>query len=152
MCSALCLNWWVSGDAPAENIRPDFPFAWARQTLAQYLGLRPYYYGDYYPLTPYSQAPDVWMAYQLDRPDLGKGIAVVLRRPQSPYESARLILKGLRPEATYRLRNLDTNVRVRASGQSLQTEGLSVAITAKPGSALWEYELQKPSERKPIKQ
>jgi hypothetical protein len=32
MCSALCLNWWVSGDAAAERIPEDFPFGWARRT------------------------------------------------------------------------------------------------------------------------
>ena len=73
MCSSLCLNWWVSGDVAAERIPPNFPFAWAKQTLEQYLAFRGIYYGDYYPLTGYSQARDVWMAYQLDRPDLGKG-------------------------------------------------------------------------------
>lgn len=94
MCSALCLNWWVSGDVPAERIPADFPFAWARQTLEQYLKLRPFYYGDYYPLTPYSQARDVWLAYQLDRPEQGEGLIVALRRPDSPYETARLALRA----------------------------------------------------------
>ena len=98
MCSSLCLNWWVAGDVPAERIPADFPFDWARAHPGSVpASCEPFYYGDYYPLTGYSQARDVWMAYQLDRPDLGEGLVVALRRPESPYESARFPLRGLEP-------------------------------------------------------
>ena len=140
MCSALCLNWWVAGDVPAERIPADFPFAWARQALDQYLNLRQYYYGDYYPLTHYSQASDVWMAYQLDRPDLDQGLIVVLRRPESPYESARLVLHGLREDATYQIKNLDTGENIICPGKQLLHEGFNVHLKTKPDSALWTYE------------
>ncbi|HOX02093.1 MAG TPA: alpha-galactosidase [Candidatus Paceibacterota bacterium] len=143
MCSSLCLNWWVSGDAPAERIPDRFPFAWAKQTLEQYLKIRSFYYGDYYPLTAYSQARDLWQAYQLDRPDLAQGLVVALRRPDSPYESARLALRGLEADAAYQVSNLDTGERITASGKALGTEGLSVVLKARPGSALIAYERMK---------
>ena len=88
MSSALCVNWGVTGDVPAQKLPDTFPFDWCRRTLEQYLTIRDFYYGDYYPLTSYSQARDVWMAYQLDRPGKGDGLVVVLRRPESPYEDA----------------------------------------------------------------
>lgn len=140
MCSSLCLNWWVAGDIPAERIPANFPFAWAKQTLDQYLKLRPLYYGDYYPLTAYTQGRDQWMAYQLDRPDLGQGMVVALRRPDSPYESARLVLRGLADEATYVFRNLDSGEQTTRSGKEVCREGLLVVLNARPGSALWTYE------------
>ena len=142
MCSSLCLNWWVAGDAPAERIPANFPFAWARKTLAQYLELRQFYYGDYYPLTGYSQARDVWMAYQLDRPDLGKGLVVALRRPESPYESGRFPLRGLDERATYKVTNLDTRTQATRAGKELLGEGLATHVESKPGSALLLYERQ----------
>jgi len=142
MCSSLCLNWWVSGDAPAERIPASFPFAWARKTLAQYLELRQFYYGDYYPLTGYSQARDAWMAYQLDRPDLGKGLVVALRRPQSPYESARFPLRGLDEGAAYKVTNLDTQTHVTRPGRELLRGGLETRVDSQPGSALLLYERQ----------
>jgi alpha-galactosidase len=140
MCSALCLNWWVSGDAPAGTIRADFPFAWGRKTLAQYRELRKFFYGDYYPLTSHSQARDVWMSYQLDRPDLGAGLVVALRRPESPYHTARFPLRGLDGNATYQITNLDTGERSARPGRDLSREGLEVAVNALPGSALLVYE------------
>ena len=142
MCSSLCLNWWVSGDAPAERIPASFPFGWARKTLAQYLELRQFYYGDYYPLTGYSQARDFWMAYQLDRPDLGKGLVVALRRPQSPYESGRFPLRGLEDQATYKVTNLDTRAQTTRTGKELLGDGLVTQVESKPGTALLLYERQ----------
>jgi alpha-galactosidase len=140
MCSSLCLNWWISGDVAAERIPANFPFAWAQRTLEQYLKLRPFYAGDYYPLTGYSQARDAWMAYQLNRPDLGQGLLVVLRRPDSPYESARFPLRALEEKATYRVTNLDTGEQRTRSGKELLREGLGVLLPAKPDSALLTYE------------
>ncbi|MEW6745529.1 MAG: alpha-galactosidase [Planctomycetota bacterium] len=139
MCSALCLNWWVSGDAPAGEIPQDFPFAWARQTLQQYVSVRPYYYGDYYPLARYSQDPDLWIAYQLDRPDLGAGMVVVLKRPESPYRSVSYVLRGLDREATCDVRNLDTGSVLTRRGAALVTNGLEVTLEARPASALLVY-------------
>jgi alpha-galactosidase len=140
MCSGLCLNWWVSGDAPTERIPENFPFDWGRLTLDQYLSLRKFFYGDFYPLTGYSQAADVWMAYQLDRADLGEGLVVALKRPQSPYRSARFVLKGLEEKAAYAVRNLDTNDQKTYGGEALATEGLEVLLKANPDSALFLYQ------------
>jgi alpha-galactosidase len=139
MCSALCLNWWVSGDVPAQKIPADFPFDWARRTLAQYLDVRKYYYGDYYPLTAYSQARDVWMAYQLDRPDLREGLVVVLKRPESPYAAARLPLRELDAAAQYEIRDLDSGRLTTAAGADLMRQGLPVALEKRPDSALIVY-------------
>jgi alpha-galactosidase len=140
MCSALCLNWWVSGDAPAERIPPTFPWDWARRTLEQYRAIRQFYYGDYYPLTAYSQARDVWMAYQLDRPDLGTGLVVALRRPDSPYGAAQFRLHDLVANAGYLVKNLDTGEQFRQSGAALLQDGLPVTIRKQPGSVLLTYQ------------
>ncbi|SPE51202.1 exported hypothetical protein [Verrucomicrobia bacterium] len=142
MCSGLCLNWWVAADVPAERIPPDFPFAWAKSTLDQYLKLRDLYYGDYYPLTSYSQAPDLWMAYQLGQPDGSQGLVVALRRPQSPYQSARFPLRGLDEHAAYRLTNLDTRRQSTQTGQQLLETGLELELKNTPGSTLVLYERQ----------
>ena len=139
MCSSLCLNWWISGDAPAEKIPAEFPFEWAKGILEQYLKIRDCYYGDYYPLTGYSQGQELWMAYQLDRADLGKGLVVVLRRPQSPYESARLPLRGLDPQAKYKITDVDTGQERTQAGAGLLRDGLEIQLDRRPGSALLLY-------------
>ncbi len=139
MCSSLCLNWWVSGDAPAEPIRPDFPFDWAKRTLAQYKQIRHCYEGDFYPLTGYTKSTDAWMAYQLDRADLGEGVVVALRRPNSPFETARFKLRGVDANAEYDVANLDTQAAARSPGKTLLDAGVRVEINSQPGSALLFY-------------
>jgi alpha-galactosidase len=142
MSSSLCINWVHSGDGPCERLPADFPFAWARRALTQYVSIRDYYSGDYYPLTSYTQAADAWMAYQLDRPDRQDGLVVVLRRPQSPYESARFPLRSIDANATYLVTNLDTGVQLKQSGRELLEPGLGAVISGKPGSALITYQRQ----------
>ena len=144
MCSSLCLNWWISGDAPAEKIPASFPFAWAKETLRKYVQFRSLYYGDYYPLTRYSQARDVWMAYQLDEPTIGRGLVVALRRPESPYQSARFPLRGLDEQGNYQVTDLDTGERRSLTGRALVREGLEVRMKTKPDSALVMYERTNP--------
>ena len=123
-------------DAPAERIPDAFPFDWARKTLEQYLQFREFYHGDYYPLTSYSQARDLWMAYQLHRADLKKSLVVALRRPDSPYETIRVGLRNLEPEASYRVFYPDTNQQHRMQGKEIIAVGLPIQIMSRPGSAL----------------
>jgi alpha-galactosidase len=139
MSSSLCLNWWVSDDKPAEIIPDSFPFAWARKTLDQYRGFRKYYYGDYYPLTAHTTVPDTWMAYQLDRADLHEGLLVVLKRPQSPYPTARLRLRELERDARYQVELLDGGAARLHTGRELMEQGLEVQLEKAPATALVRY-------------
>ncbi len=137
--SALCVNWFHSGDGPMKKLPADFPFAWGKQVLEQYLRLRPFYYGDYYRLTVYSQDRTAWMAWQFDRPDLGEGMVQAFRRDKSPYESARLRLHGLDPHARYALTDLDTVGVTQMTGQELLANGLPIAIRDCPGAVVETY-------------
>ena len=66
-----------------------------RRVLGQWRQYAPYYFGDYYPLTPYSLDPKVWIAWQFDCPEQGEGMVQAFRRAESVYESARFTLRGL---------------------------------------------------------
>ena len=59
------------------------------------------FYGDFWPLTPYSLENNVWMAWQFDRPEAGEGVVQAFRRAENGDESA-----------TFRLRGLDAGRRV----------------------------------------
>jgi len=139
MCSALQAGLWGHGDAQQQRIPDDYPFDHARSLLDQYVSIREYYYGDYYPLTEYSQAGDAWMAYQLDRPERGDGLVVVLKRPLSPFTSASLRLRALQSDREYEVGNLDTQAVVRVRGGELMEPGLPVELPGRPDSALLWY-------------
>lgn len=138
--------------------RRAFPFAWARQMMHELRRARPYYYGDYYPLTisslnrntlfgaPFAYAEPVsslertaWFGYQMHRADLGEGMVMLLRRQESPYDTARLTLRGLKPEAEYEFEDADTGRTQCMRGADLLEKGLEAAIAERPGSSLYFY-------------
>ena len=55
--------------------------------VAAWRSVAPYYYGDYYPLTPYSLDATDWVAWQFDCPEKDGGMVQAFRRGESPYES-----------------------------------------------------------------
>ena len=126
---------------------PDFPVEQARRRIAEFKRLRPFFYGDFYPLTPYSIGDDVWMAYQFHREDLGQGMFLAFRRPNSSDLTARLKLRGLLPSSRYELNFEDTGNKQTFTGEAL-AEGIDVTIEYAPGSLLVTYKKVSPEIRR----
>jgi alpha-galactosidase len=128
-------------DTPCWDVRDaNLPYEILRRAVRDWRTYAEDYLGDFYPLTPYSLATDVWMAWQFDRPDRGSGVVQAFRRPGSAYESARFQLRGLAASGSYRLSNLDAPDTTReCSGAELMTAGVLVAISEKPGAAILTY-------------
>ncbi|MBU4286507.1 MAG: alpha-galactosidase, partial [Verrucomicrobia bacterium] len=110
-----------------------------RRLMAQFKQVAPYYFGDYYPMTPYSLERNVWMAWQFDCPEKGEGMVQAFRREQSRRVSLRLKLRGLCPERIYIVTNLDDNRTLRLTGRTLMAEGLPVTLKNRSASGLWIY-------------
>src|ERR1035437_4961407 len=83
------------------------PYDDLRQAVRDWRGYAENYSGDFYPLTPCSLGADVWVAWQFDRPEAGRGVVQAFRRESSSYETARFKLRGLDPAASYRFTDLD---------------------------------------------
>jgi len=127
----LQLNW----DVRAKEFNLDA----GRKSLAQWRAAVPYYFGDFYPLSDYSTADTVWMAWQFDCPDLEEGLIQAFRRPQCPEGSAQYKLRALDPEARYVVTDFDDGPPREMTGRQLMEGGLSIAISAQPGAALLIY-------------
>ena len=123
----------------------DLDYAAMRRLIGQWRQIAANYYGDFYPLTPWTRDDTVWMAWQFDRPEVGEGMVKVFRRHNSFYESARFKLFGLNAEANYLVSNLDTGEQERNTGRELINDGLPVTITAKPGVVILTYRKQRSS-------
>jgi alpha-galactosidase len=124
--------------------RRDLDYAMLRRILAQWRRFAPYYFGDFYPLTPYSLDPTAWIGWQFDCPENGEGMIQAFRRHESIYETARLHLQSLDPAATYRLTDLDTEKAWTASGKMLLDAGLAVTIGTRPGDVVIVYQKMAP--------
>jgi len=140
MTAGLSYGLFASGDSVQKKIDyAHFPFAEVKRSLDGYRSIQRYFYGDYYPLTEYTQANDAWMAYQFDLPDSGEGMVVVLKRPESDYTQAAFPLQGLQADAVYAIRNLDTNESTSLKGTALMQKGLQATLMKQPDSAVFCY-------------
>ncbi len=124
---------------PLEQYRPV-----ARMVKLWLDVVAPCYWGDYYPLTPWSMADDVWMTWQYDLEKENRGVVQAFRRTNSPDETRRFKLRGLDASARYRIivYNDDCDVaetRVLA-GRDLMENGLAITVSALPGVANIAYE------------
>jgi len=78
--------------------------AWFKKVFDIAARMRPFYMGDFYPLTDETGAGnDVWCAWQCDRPDLKAGFAIFFRRGAATEESRTFQLGGIAPDAEYEL-------------------------------------------------
>ena len=131
MTPALALAW--------DLRRKDRDYDSLRRLMAQWRQVADYYYGDYYPLLPYTTSDKEWLAWQFDRPESGEGMVQVFRRPKSAYDSARFKLQGLDPAARYKVANLDGAGSTETTGQELMEHGLAVLLSNQPDSAIIIY-------------
>jgi len=120
--------------------RKDFDYELARRLFTQLKQIGPNYLGDFYPLTPYSLANDVWLAWQYDRPEAHEGLVQAFRRPDSDYEAARFKLRGLEAGARYIVTDLDRPSEPQTfTGEELAKHGLLITIPSQPGAVVVTY-------------
>ncbi len=119
----------------AEPERADIDGPLLLRELKQWREVADLYLADYYPLTPYSIESTVWMGWQFDSPEQGRGMVQAFRRPGSPFETARFRLRGLEAGARYSVSGSDRAF----TGKELMESGLAVTIAEHPGAALITY-------------
>jgi hypothetical protein len=125
----------------ADVRQPGVDWARVRQVAEQWRRVAPCFLGDFHPLTPYRLDGDIWMAWQFDLPEAGRGMVQVFRREQSAYEAARFPLHGLDANARYAVTDLDdVSTKQEYAGRELMDHGLPVMLKDKPAAALLVYE------------
>ncbi len=131
MCPHLTGCWDV------RNRQLDYPRL--RELYGQWRKVADYFFGDFYPLTPYAIDNQCWMAWQFDVPEKGEGMIQAFRRGESPFESARFKLRGLRSTSRYRFSRVDETGNQVYSGEDLMQQGVVIPITAQPGAEIYIY-------------
>jgi alpha-galactosidase len=134
MGGALVLGWEING---TYNNAP-FNLAQAHEDIVEFRTLRPYFYGDFYPLTEYSTSDEAWAAFQWNRPEEREGIVLAFRRHQAAESSITVILHNLEPDGDYEVTFEDYGITLFKTGRELGS-GLSIKIPEAPGSLLVKY-------------
>lgn len=136
--SSACPSYMSEIDIRQE----DYDYGTLRRLWSEWRQLGPYFYGDYYPLTPFSRKTDVWIAWQFHRSDKGDGFIAAFRRPDAEQEALNLRLRGLAPRARYRFTVIDGPALGSAelTGERLMTDGLPLVLTHRPECTVIRYE------------
>jgi len=131
----------TTGVALGLNLQsPYVPADQLKKAITELKSLRPYWLGDYYPLTEISQNERTWCAWQFDRPDLKAGFGAFFRRPRSEQSTFETTLRGLDPEAIYDVifaESYDIKEKRVMTGAALSK--LRVEISSAPGVMLVRY-------------
>ncbi len=98
------------------------------------------YYGDYYPLTPYSLANNTWLAWQFNQPESGEGLIQAFRRTDSVFFGCQFSLQGLDPAVQYEIEDLRDDGKSRQTGRDLMEKGLLVILKNAPDVAVFKYQ------------
>jgi len=140
--SGFSANWpGLSGFSANLNVikEKDFPITWVKKMMTEAFFIRDYHYGDFYPVTGHSLTDDVWMAYQLDRPDWGKGIILAYRREKCPYPILTVKLQGLDPKTKYQIDNPCMKKKLVLTGRELMEKGFELKLEKTRSSVLIKY-------------
>jgi alpha-galactosidase len=132
------MGWHLTMGPDARDTK--FDYTEARTLFNQWRQIAPYFIGDFYPLTPYSLSEYAWMGWQYNRPEQTDGLLVVFRHAMCPDASNRLRLRGLQPEARYRLTDIDTQAAQEMTGKQLMDEGCPVMLPDRPSAKVIRYQ------------
>ena len=133
--SSVCPAWRIGHDM--RKTADDYDRI--RREVENFRRIEEFLLADYYPLEPYSQEQNVWMAFQFDSPEKGGGAVLAFRRRDCPDDSRRFKLRGLDRVATYEVTDPDTGEIARLSGAVLTEEGVPVRIASRPGAVWLSY-------------
>jgi alpha-galactosidase len=115
---------WTKLDATARDR--------VRQEIAAYKKVRHLLNKDYYPLFPQTYDQSQWVGWEFHDPATGEGFIVVLRPPQSSYAAADTKLRGVEPDARYKVWSIDGSRTRDCSGKEMLS-GLGISLA--PGES-----------------
>lgn len=112
---------------------------WLKTRVAEAKRCRPYFYGDFYPLTEGNRVDDAWLAYSMFLPQEDKGIVVAFRRPKSPISALTVDLQPIDPAKTYEFEDADSGEKWILDGKTVRENGFIIKTTAPRQSKLIYY-------------
>jgi len=118
---------------------PKLDYEPLKRLIEQWRELSPNLLGDFYPLTAYSLRPNAWIAWQYNRPEAGAGMIQIFRREKSEADTMLFHLRGLDPDASYQLTDIDTLESQALTGRELMNKGWAVKIKDKHSAVIITY-------------
>jgi alpha-galactosidase len=111
-----------------------------RKAIDEIKELRPFWLGDYYPLTDIGLDETKWSGWQFDRSDLHAGFVLLFRRPRCSESTFTVTLHGIDPTSRYIVslsEGFEKGPETVVFGKQLLS--LPVSSSSIPGSVLLRY-------------
>ncbi|MBE6217232.1 MAG: alpha-galactosidase [Bacteroidales bacterium] len=118
------------------EVPADYPWDWFRKMMRQHAEIKDCFNGDYFPLTEFDLGKDVWCAYQLYKPEEGKGFILAFRREECTEPVFNAKLGDIEPDALYGFVNFDTGEIKEVEGSELISDGFTIILDEPRSSAL----------------
>jgi len=119
---------------------PNFDKTSAKNIITEFKRIRHMFYGDYYPLTPYTVRKDAWLAYQFNCPDTCDGMALAFRRDDCKNDKLRIFFHGINPNNIYDVKYEDTGIVKQMTGNEMMS-GFEITTSTAPESVLLTYKV-----------
>ncbi|MBN2138521.1 MAG: NPCBM/NEW2 domain-containing protein [Sedimentisphaerales bacterium] len=119
--------------------RAELDYDLLRKLSGQWRQIVGYFYGDYYPVLPYSRNDNDWIAWQFHDSKRNEGAIQAFRRHNCEQGSKALRLGGLEAGLRYRFADFDSDKPVTLTGAEAMENGLRVEIPGKGGAAVVRY-------------
>jgi alpha-galactosidase len=128
------------GIAFCEDVQPDgYPRAELARGIVEGKRIRPYWFGNFYPLSPVTLKATDWCVTQYHRPAEQDGIVMGFRRDQAPSDFP-VALREIDPDADYSVTwSYGYEVSESRTLRGSELKKLRLHIEAFPGSVLVEY-------------
>lgn len=110
---------------------------WLKYRVAEAKRARPYFYGDFYPMTQGNWSDDAWLAYMMWLPEQESGLVVAFRRPKSMVSTLNVELQPIDPEKNYRIEDVDSGEVKVVSGKELKENGLPIRAGARESKLIY---------------
>ena len=110
-------------------------FALTRRSQQEWKAINGYFYGDFYPLTGWTNDEEHWIGWQFWDEEKKGGMVQLYRRENCAEASRVFKLHGLEAEKSYLVQDFDGETAAMTGAQLMQ-DGLAVTIRKKPGAAL----------------
>lgn len=111
----------------------------AKNVMEEHVKYSPYFLGDYYPLTEWSDTAEKWIGWQWHLRDENTGIIQMFKRQGSTQTSQLCYLSGLEKDTVYVLTDIDTGDRIELTGYQLMTSGITIHIDSLQDAKIIEY-------------
>ena len=124
----------------AINYRDEQAVNNLQRHLNQYLPVRHLFAKDFYPLTPWTDDPNAWLAFQFHDPGDQAGIVQAFRNPAADPEPLLLKLQGLDYRETYLVRDWsDPEHPKEMLGEDIAEAGVELKNSGDHGTVVLQY-------------